>query len=576
MGFVNYHGDKQDNYDAIIELADENKRIQAEKNRKKMQADFFGVRELAELDTRDILIQLALHFRKIRNQHNEIISKSRGNDFDDRQTFTDLWLFSISSLLNQSALSLEKKIKITDQLISKAFQLDPSINALEHYAYIDRLPLYSDYLTDSFDGKAGKLFYWHWMAGLDKADQSNVETLYANYLLIYRILAFYLNQVFPEQGIGIKALENWEEKERKYKHKLCDNRLPVNPAEKLINPLYKMEGIKAVDSDAVNKYSSFVNAYSRYKRIIVGGSMNLDDNLLIGALYKNYNSGDLADEKVPSILPEKCRELLAEGLIPIISDEEASHLLEDDESLHYIENAISLIPLDNKGSKFQSLHGKVYLTDRKIIFKSMSSIYRITSEDLERVVLYDSNPDIVEIVGGDKRLLIRSANTVETYEFLKRINIVPYQDHEELMNLEKLSTEDFRKDSFEAYIFSLNELSDADLPDEMKTALIAVKEAIQALVNALTQYPSEVVQSHKFKDYYIPEIISLTNSYIEYNKAGVGNKVIGPVYTKIMNSLADVEAAAKQRINEIYQVATMGTQAKAEALQRVLGQDGYN
>ena len=31
----------------------------------------------------------------------------------------------------------------------------------------------------------------------------------------------------------------------------------------------------------------------------------------------------------------------------------------------------------------------------------------------------------------------------------------------------------------------------------------------------------------------------------------------------------------KQRINEIYQVATMGTKAKADALQRVLGQDGY-
>ena len=573
MGFINYHGDKQDNYDTIIELADEAKRIQAEKNRKKTQADFFGVQRLANLDTRDILVQLVLYFKRIRNQHNEIISRSRCNDFDDSQTFTDLWLFSMSSLLNQSALSLEKRIKVTDQLISKAFQLNSSTDASEHYAFIKKAPLYRKYLTDAFDGETGNLYYWHWLSGLDH--QQGIIRLYDDYLTTYRMLAFYLNQVFPEQGIGIKSLENWIDKECGYKRSLFGIKCYIDPAERLNNPLYGKDGDRIIDHETPETGNELISAYMRYRRVIVGGSMNLDDNLLIGALYKNYNSGKIASEKVPSILPEKCRYMLKNGKIPAITDEDSASLFGNDELLHYLENAVRLIPLDDKGSRFQNLHGKVYITDRQIVFKSVSSICRINSENLERIVLYDSDPDILEIAGRDESMILCTANTEETYRFLKLINVGPHHDQNRLKNLETMSTNDFRQDSLESYIFTLDELADADLPEDMKTSLTAVSEAIKALVNALEQYPSEASQSYKFKEYYIPEIVNLTNSYIEYNKAGVSENVIKPVYTKVMNALADVEAAAKQRINEIYQVATMGTKAKADALQRVLGQDGY-
>lgn len=575
MGFVNYHGDKRDNYDTIIELVDEAKRIQAEKDRKKAQADFFGVQRFADLDTRDILVQLALHIKRIRNQHNEIISRSRRNDFDDRQTFTDLWLFSISSLLNQSALSLEKRTKATDQLLSKAFQLNSSTDASEHYAFIEKAPLYRKYLADAFDGETRKLYYWHWLSGLNSTNQQDVARLYDNYLTTYRMLAFYLNQVFPEQGIGIKALENWVDKERDYKRLLSGKKCYIDPAEGLNNPLYNEYGDRIIDQKTPEAGNKLINAYTRYRRVIVGGSMNLDDNLLIGALYRSYNSGKIASEKVPSILPEKCRDMLKNGKILAISDEDAACIFGDDEILHYLENAVRLIPLDDKGSRFQNLHGKVYITNRQIVFKSVSSICSINSENLERIVLYDSNPDILEIAGREDSLILCTANTVETYRFLKLINVGSYQDQDKLRNLETMSTFDFRQNSLESYIFTLKELGDANLPVDMKSSLAAVSEAIKALVNALEQYPSEASQSYKFKDYYIPEIINLTNSYIEYNKAGVSDNVIRPVYVKVMNALADVEAAAKQRINEIYQVATMGTKAKADALQRVLGQDGY-
>ena len=51
---------------------------------------------------------------------------------------------------------------------------------------------------------------------------------------------------------------------------------------------------------------------------------------------------------------------------------------------------------------------------------------------------------------------------------------------------------------------------------------------------------------------------------------------MNPVYDKVMASIHKVTAAAVQRIDEIYQMATMDTMAKADALQNIIGQDGYS
>lgn len=573
MGFVNYHGDKQDNYEAIVELAKESEKVQAEKNRKKAQASYFGVPELGTLSSKEILIQLVLHYKKVKRKHDEVISKSHNNNFDDRQTFADLWLFTLSTLLNQSVLNLDKKIKVTEELITKAFKLDSSTDASEHFSGIEKNLIYRSYMRNSFANDVDCVAYWRWIACLEKDNQLETGRVYDVFLRTYRILAFYLNQIFPEQGIGIKSLDNWEKKEASLKSVVLEANSRINATETFNNPLYNVDGSKRTTPDA-SQNNEPCSLCTKYKRVIVGGSMNLDENLLVGALYRNYNEGKIPEEPIPSILSEKYREILRTGNLLEVSFENNDLQLAADESLHYFENAICFIPLDNKGSLFQSLHGTVYLTNYQIVFQSVSKLFKLCFEDIERVVLYDSHPVVMEFTGKSDYMILRTADTEETYKLIKAINNGTNQKRETLRNLEKLSMEEFRKDTLDSYSFSINELCDANLPDEMKEALLAVDAAIKALINALEQYPSESARSYKFKEYYIPELITLIYSYLEYSKAKVNDKVIGPVYSKIMNALADVESAAKQRINEIYSVATLGTKARAEALQRLLGQDG--
>lgn len=47
------------------------------------------------------------------------------------------------------------------------------------------------------------------------------------------------------------------------------------------------------------------------------------------------------------------------------------------------------------------------------------------------------------------------------------------------------------------------------------------------------------------------------------------------VYEKVMASIKKVSDAAVQRVNEIYRLAAMDTVAKADALQKIMKQDGF-
>ena len=109
----------------------------------------------------------------------------------------------------------------------------------------------------------------------------------------------------------------------------------------------------------------------------------------------------------------------------------------------------------------------------------------------------------------------------------------------------------------------------------MKTSVSKMNEALEKLDSALKQYPSQEEQTHRFITYYIPETIRLIHSFIEYEKAGVSEQKINPVYDKVVNSIYKVETAACQRVDEIYKLATMGTLAKADALHKIIKQDGY-
>lgn len=115
-----------------------------------------------------------------------------------------------------------------------------------------------------------------------------------------------------------------------------------------------------------------------------------------------------------------------------------------------------------------------------------------------------------------------------------------------------------------------------NVPEEFSILSSEISDKINDLSITLKKYPDEVQLSRKFLEIYIPELIRLVFSYLEYDKTIVSTEILNPIYTEIIKSMNDLKEAISIRIDEIYTISTLDTKAKAIMLQRIIAQDGYS
>ena len=113
------------------------------------------------------------------------------------------------------------------------------------------------------------------------------------------------------------------------------------------------------------------------------------------------------------------------------------------------------------------------------------------------------------------------------------------------------------------------------MPENLQTDLVEMIRSLEFLDIALKKYPSYKEQSYNFFSYYIPEAVKILYAYNEYEKAGLEEREINPVYEKVVAAIQKLSVAAKQQVVDIYKNAIVDTTARAEALAEILGQDGF-
>ena len=145
----------------------------------------------------------------------------------------------------------------------------------------------------------------------------------------------------------------------------------------------------------------------------------------------------------------------------------------------------------------------------------------------------------------------------------------------EPVNMEELSIDFLKKEDMESYIFGIKTMMDTDMPDNLQADLVDMIRSLEYLDVALKKYPSYRERCYNFFSYYIPEAVKILYSYNEYEKAGIDELQINPVYDKVVVAVEKLSVAAKQQVVEIYKDAIVDTTARAQALAEILGQDGY-
>ena len=101
-------------------------------------------------------------------------------------------------------------------------------------------------------------------------------------------------------------------------------------------------------------------------------------------------------------------------------------------------------------------------------------------------------------------------------------------------------------------------------------------ERIEVLRDSIEKY-NDVYQPDIFNfcDYYIPEILRLSETYLDYVEADIKWKILHENEMEIVSALDELLVAVNDKIDEIYRFASIELEAQARAVESIMNQNGY-
>ena len=144
----------------------------------------------------------------------------------------------------------------------------------------------------------------------------------------------------------------------------------------------------------------------------------------------------------------------------------------------------------------------------------------------------------------------------------------------------KLRKNEFRscleKADIPSYVKASILLLECDLPEDIKRnydQLISRMPVLQDSVNKFDDiYHADLDQ---FKDYFAPEALQLTATYLDYQAAGPSEKILQEIRENVLIATRKLLQVVNEKIDEIYKFVTIDANAEAKALEAIISQCGY-
>ena len=126
------------------------------------------------------------------------------------------------------------------------------------------------------------------------------------------------------------------------------------------------------------------------------------------------------------------------------------------------------------------------------------------------------------------------------------------------------------------YSRALKIITSCRLPLEMHLLYGNLIERLGVLEKTEEKY-KDVYQADltQFYDYYIPEAVRITTTFLGYVDARVGKAIVDSAEKEVMAAGETLLLAINEKIDEIYKFASIEVKAKAKALDAIMNQDGY-
>lgn len=144
----------------------------------------------------------------------------------------------------------------------------------------------------------------------------------------------------------------------------------------------------------------------------------------------------------------------------------------------------------------------------------------------------------------------------------------------------KLNTDQFEwlieQQTIPAYTEACHLLLECELPESMDELMNQLIERMSVLQETAEKfggiYEADLSQ---FYEYYIPEALELTSTYLEYLDLDIGEALINETEKEVMDAIEKLVLSVNEKIEEICKYAMIEIRAKAKALDSMMSQDGY-
>ena len=130
--------------------------------------------------------------------------------------------------------------------------------------------------------------------------------------------------------------------------------------------------------------------------------------------------------------------------------------------------------------------------------------------------------------------------------------------------------------TFPDYSKALKIIASCRLPVKMHLLYGTLIERLCVLDKTVEKYQDSYrTDLTQFYDYYIPEAIRVTTTFMGYIDARVGKSIVDAAEKEVMAAGETLLRAVNEKIDEIYKFASIEVKAKAKALDAIMNQDGY-
>lgn len=140
----------------------------------------------------------------------------------------------------------------------------------------------------------------------------------------------------------------------------------------------------------------------------------------------------------------------------------------------------------------------------------------------------------------------------------------------------KIFEELLQKQSLPDYMKACRLLRGCELSEDMDRLYKELIIRMSILQESIDKF-AEIYEPdmYQFYEYYIPEALRLTATYLEYLDVGIGENILSETEKEILDAASKLLIAINDKTAEIYKFASMEIKARAKALESLMSQDGY-